>query len=176
MAATMGPMPSPDAPQPPSAPQDGVDVLVSGQADLFVAHPGDAGHDLRSAEELVLDPGRRALVSTATAIALPAGTVGLVCPRSGLASRHGITILNSPGIVDAGYRGEIRVALLNTDPDEPFTVRAGDRIAQLVVARIPRVEWTEVDELPSSARGGAGFGSSGVGTAAAAPAPTRIEE
>lgn len=167
-------MPSPDAPQSPGTAQDGVDVLVSGPADLFVAHPGDAGHDLRSAEDLVLAPGRRALVSTGTALALPEGTVGLVCPRSGLASRHGITILNSPGVVDAGYRGEIRVALHNTDPDAPFTVRVGDRIAQLVVARIPRVEWTAVDELPASARGDAGFGSSGVG--AAAPAPTRIEE
>jgi dUTP pyrophosphatase len=171
----MGAMPSSVAPPPAATTEDAVGVLVSGQADLFVAHPGDAGHDLRSAEDLVLAPGGRALVGTGTALALPEGTVGLVCPRSGLASRHGVTVLNAPGVVDAGYRGEIRVALLNTDPAEPFPVRAGDRIAQLVVVRIPRVEWTAVESLPGSARGDAGFGSSGVGDPAA-PAPDRIEE
>ena len=125
------------------------------------AHPDDAGLDLASAEEVEIPAGGRALVDTGLAVALPEGTVGMVCPRSGLAARHGITVLNGPGIVDAGYRGPVKVALHNTDPSEPFTVRVGDRIAQLVVVPFlaPRLE--EVEDLDATARAEAGFGSSG---------------
>ena len=125
------------------------------------AHPGDAGADLFAAGEVVLPPGGRATVGTGVAIAVPEGHAAFVHPRSGLASRHGITVVNAPGTVDAGYRGEIRVVLLNTDPAEPFTVRRGDRIAQLVVQPVTRVRVVEVAELPASPRGGGGFGSTG---------------
>ena len=122
---------------------------------------GDAGADLTSVAELTLVPGERALVPTGLALALPPGTVGLVHPRSGLAARLGITVVNAPGTVDSGYRGEIMVTLLNTDGAEPFTVRRGDRIAQLVVQRVEQAVFELVDVLPGSARGGTGFGSSG---------------
>ncbi|WP_370658557.1 dUTP diphosphatase [Kocuria sp. CCUG 69068] len=125
------------------------------------AKPGDAGADLRSREDVVLGPGQRALVPTGVAIALPEGYAGFVHPRSGLAARHGITVVNAPGTVDSGYRGEIMVTLLNTDGVEPFTVRRGDRIAQLVVQRVEQAVFELVDVLPGSARGGTGFGSSG---------------
>ncbi len=125
------------------------------------AHPGDAGADLTAAEAVRLEPGRRALVGTGVRIALPDGYVAFVVPRSGLAARHGITILNAPGTVDAGYRGEIKVSLLNTDPDEAFEIAAGDRIAQLIVMPVPRANFIEVDELPDSVRGEGGFGSTG---------------
>ena len=125
------------------------------------AHPGDAGADLRAAEEVVLPPGGRATVGTGLAVAVPEGYAAFVHPRSGLASRHGITVVNAPGTVDAGYRGEIRVVLLNTDPTEPFTVRRGDRIAQLVVQPVTRVRFRDVLELPPTPRGEAGFGSTG---------------
>ncbi|MFF0988596.1 dUTP diphosphatase [Kocuria nitroreducens] len=125
------------------------------------AKPGDAGADLRSREDLVLGPGERALVATGVAIALPEGFAGFVHPRSGLAARHGITVVNAPGTVDSGYRGEIKVTLLNTDGAESFTVRRGDRIAQLVVQRVERAVFEVVDVLPGSTRGGTGFGSSG---------------
>lgn len=125
------------------------------------AHPGDAGMDLLAREDVTLGPGRRASVPSGVAVALPAGYVGLVHPRSGLARKHGITTLNAPGTVDAGYRGEIHVILVNTDPDETFTVRRGDRIAQLVVQRVALAELVEVDTLPGSDRGDAGFGSTG---------------
>ena len=125
------------------------------------AKPGDAGADLRSREDVVLGPGQRALVPTGVAIALPEGYAGFVHPRSGLAARHGITVVNAPGTVDSGYRGEIMVTLLNTDGAEPFTVRRGDRIAQLVVQRVEQAVFELVDVLPGSARGGTGFGSSG---------------
>jgi dUTP pyrophosphatase len=125
------------------------------------AHPGDAGADLHSAIELTLEPGERALVPTGVALALPEGYVGLVHPRSGLAARHGITIVNAPGTVDAGYRGEVLVNLVNLDPREPFTVRRGDRIAQLVVQRVERVAFVEVDSLEDSQRGDTGHGASG---------------
>jgi len=136
------------------------------------AHPDDAGLDLASAEELVIPAGGRALVDTGLALALPPGTVGMVCPRSGLAARHGITVLNGPGIVDAGYRGPVKVALHNTDLTEPFTLQVGDRIAQLVVVPFlaPRLE--EVADLDETARAGAGFGSSGGFGAGTAPAAT----
>jgi dUTP pyrophosphatase len=124
------------------------------------AYPGDAGLDLAACNRVVLRPGERATVDTGIAVAIPEGYAGLVQPRSGLAARHGITIVNAPGLVDAGYRGEIRVVLLNTDPRESFTVEPGMRIAQLVIAAVPRVELVEVDALPESVRGVRGFGSS----------------
>ncbi len=126
------------------------------------AHPGDAGADLRAAHDAVLPAsGGRASIGTGVAIALPDGHVGFVTPRSGLAARHGVTVLNAPGTVDSGYRGELRVTLLNTDPDEEFVVRRGDRIAQLVVQRVELVRFVEVAELPESVRGEGGFGSTG---------------
>jgi dUTP pyrophosphatase len=124
-------------------------------------HPGDAGADLRAASDVTLAPGERALVPTGVAIALPVGYVGLVHPRSGLAARHGISIVNAPGTVDAGYRGEVLVNLVNLDAREPFTVRRGDRIAQLVVQQVATAEFTEVDSLSESVRGDTGHGASG---------------
>ena len=124
------------------------------------AYSGDAGLDLAACERVELGPGERALVATGLAVAIPEGHAGFVQPRSGLAARHGITIVNTPGLVDAGYRGEIRVVLLNTDKREPFVVEPGMRIAQLVVVAIPELELVEVDELPVSDRGVRGFGSS----------------
>jgi len=125
------------------------------------AHPGDAGADLVARTDVVLAPGERALVPTGIAIALPDGYVALVHPRSGLATKHGITIVNAPGTVDAGYRGEISVTLLNTDPRETFTVHRGDRIAQLVIQRVSRARFVRAESLPGSHRGAGGFGSSG---------------
>ncbi|OBG23202.1 deoxyuridine 5'-triphosphate nucleotidohydrolase [Mycobacterium sp. 852002-51057_SCH5723018] len=130
------------------------------------AHDGDAGVDLFSAEDVKLDPGRRALVRTGVAVAIPHGMVGLVHPRSGLAARVGLSIVNSPGTIDAGYRGEIKVALINLDPDESIMVHRGDRIAQLLVQRVELVELVEVssfDEagLAETSRGDGGHGSSG---------------
>ena len=124
------------------------------------AYDGDAGFDLAACERVELAPGERATVGTGLAVAVPDGYAGFVQPRSGLASRHGITIVNAPGLVDSGYRGEVRVVLLNTDPREPFVVEPGMRIAQLVVVPVPGVETVEVDELPQSERGVRGFGSS----------------
>ena len=126
------------------------------------AYDGDAGLDLASVEEVVLGPGERHTVATGVAVAIPAGHAGFVQPRSGLASRHGITVVNSPGLIDAGYRGELKVVLLNTDPDEPFHIRPGDRIAQLVVLALPRLTVTEAADLPPSERAQRGFGSSTV--------------
>ncbi len=122
---------------------------------------GDAGADLTSVAEVTLAPGERALVPTGIAVALPPGTVGLVHPRSGLAARHGITVVNAPGTVDSGYRGEILVNLVNLDPREPFTVRVGDRIAQLVVQHYLHADFDDADSLPDSARGETGHGSTG---------------
>ena len=127
------------------------------------AHPGDAGLDLRALEAVTLAPGARASVSTGLAVQIPDGQAGLVLPRSGLAARHGVTIVNAPGLIDSGYRGELRVLLLNTDPQAPFAVQAGDRIAQLVLVVIEAPEPVEVGSLTDSARGVGGFGSSGVG-------------
>ncbi|MEP6978082.1 MAG: dUTP diphosphatase [Thermoleophilia bacterium] len=124
------------------------------------AYSGDAGLDLTATERIELGPGERAVVPTGLAVAIPEGYAGFVQPRSGLASRHGITIVNTPGLVDSGYRGELMVVLLNTDRSEPFVVEAGMRIAQLVVLPIPEVELVEVEELPASERGARGFGSS----------------
>lgn len=125
------------------------------------AHPGDAGVDLHSRDDVVLAPGERALVGTGIALALPHGYAGFVHPRSGLAARHGITVVNAPGTVDAGYRGEIQVCLLNTDARQGFTVRRGDRIAQLVVQPVCSVSFTTVQRLPGSQRGSTGHGDSG---------------
>ena len=124
------------------------------------AYSGDAGLDLTACERYELGPGERAVVPTGLAVAIPEGYAGFVQPRSGLASEHGITIVNTPGLVDSGYRGELRVVLLNTDPREPFVVEQGMRIAQLVVVPVPGVELVEVAELPESERGVRGFGSS----------------
>ena len=124
------------------------------------AYSGDAGLDLSSCERVELAPGERALVGTGLAVAIPEGYAGFVQPRSGLAARHGLSVVNSPGLVDPGYRGELRVVLLNTDTEEPFVVEPGMRIAQLVVLPVPEVELVEVDELPASERGVRGFGSS----------------
>jgi dUTP pyrophosphatase len=124
------------------------------------AYEGDAGLDLASCEHVVLEPGGRATVGTGLAVAVPDGYAGFVQPRSGLAARHGITIVNAPGLVDSGYRGEVRVVLLNTDAREPFVVEPGMRIAQLVVVPVASAEPVEMEELPESERGVRGFGSS----------------
>ena len=124
------------------------------------AYSGDAGLDLAACERVELGPGERALVGTGLAVAIPEGYAGYVQPRSGLAARHGLTVVNSPGLVDSGYRGELRIVLLNTDSAEPFVVEPGMRIAQLVVLALPEFEIVEVDELPGSERGVRGFGSS----------------
>jgi dUTP pyrophosphatase len=125
------------------------------------AYADDAGLDLRSVEERVIEPGSRASVRTGISVEIPAGRAGLVLPRSGLAARHGIALVNAPGLIDAGSRGEIRVLLLNTDPQEPFAVSVGDRIAQLLLLSPDCPPVVEVDELSSSERGAGGFGSSG---------------
>ncbi|HAM28022.1 MAG TPA: dUTP diphosphatase [Microbacteriaceae bacterium] len=138
-----------------------VEILIVAETIPGYAHPGDAGADLSAAEAVTLEPGDRATVGTGVSIALPDGFVAFVVPRSGLASKHGITIVNSPGTVDAGYRGEIRVTLLNTDRSVPYSVAVGDRIAQLVIMPVTKARFVPVDELPGSHRGGAGFGSTG---------------
>ena len=125
------------------------------------AHSGDAGLDLHAAESARLEPGERASVGTGIAVEIPDGHAGLVLPRSGLAARHGIALVNAPGLIDSGYRGELRVLLLNTDGDEAFEIEPGDRIAQLVVSAVADAEPVEVEELTESDRGGGGFGSSG---------------
>ena len=139
---------------------ESIEVLFTGAAPVY-AHPGDAGADLVATEDVVLAPGERATVGTGLSIALPNGYVAFVMPRSGLAAKHGITLVNGPGTVDAGYRGEIRVTLLNTDAREPYAIAAGDRIAQLVIQALPRVRFVEVERLPGSERGEGGFGSTG---------------
>lgn len=125
------------------------------------AYEGDAGLDLYALERVELAPGARAEVRTGVAVEIPPGQAGLVLPRSGLAARHGIALVNAPGLIDAGYRGELRVLLLNTDRDTPFTVDPGERVAQLVLVQVQTPEVTEVEELAVSERGAGGFGSSG---------------
>ena len=125
------------------------------------AYHGDAGLDLSACERVELEPGERAVVGTGLAVAIPEGYAGFVQPRSGLADRHGITVVNSPGLIDSGYRGELKVILLNTDSQHPFVVEPGMRIAQLVVLELPEIELDEVDELPATERGVRGHGSSG---------------
>jgi dUTP pyrophosphatase len=150
---------------------DPVDVLIKRlDPDLPLparSHPGDAGVDLMAAADVDLAPGARAVVPTGVAIALPDGYAAFVHPRSGLAARHGVTLVNAPGTVDAGYRGEIRVTLLNTDPATAVSFQRGDRIAQLVIQRVAAPVFHEVDSLPGSARGENGFGSTGGHTSAA---------
>ena len=141
-----------------------MDVLIIAPDVPAYAHPGDAGADLVSTEALRLEPGQRALVGTGVRIALPDGYVAFVVPRSGLATKHGITIVNSPGTVDAGYRGELRVTLLNTDADEAYDIGVGDRIAQLIVMPVSRANFIPVHQLPDSIRGDGGFGSTGYQT------------
>lgn len=146
-------------------------MLDGGLEPPAYATDGDAGADLRTAVDVVLAPGERALVPTGVAMALPHGYVGLVHPRSGLAARHGLTIVNAPGTIDAGYRGEIKVCLLNTDRSDPIRLARGDRIAQVVIQRVEHAVFAVVDQLPDSARGSGGFGSTGgFGTLEAAPA------
>lgn len=159
----------PDAtPSPTSGPTPDLDVaVVRLDADLPLpsyAHPGDAGADLHTTVDIDLAPGERALVPTGISIALPDGYVALVHPRSGLAARHGLSIVNTPGTIDAGYRGEVKVLLINHDPVESVTLRRGDRIAQLVVQRFERARFVEVGVLPESVRGGGGYGSTGTGS------------
>ncbi|WP_296664388.1 dUTP diphosphatase [Demequina sp.] len=125
------------------------------------SHPGDAGADVTTRVDVTLEPGERATVPTGLRLALPDGYAAFVHPRSGLASRHGITIVNAPGTVDAGYRGEVSVTLLNTDPRETARLAAGDRIAQLVIQRVERAAFVPVEALPGSHRGEGGFGSTG---------------
>jgi dUTP pyrophosphatase len=156
----------------------GVDVLITRlDADVPLpayAHPGDAGADLVTTVDVHLEPGERALVPTGVAIALPDGFVALVHPRSGLAARFGVSIVNAPGTVDAGYRGEIKVLLVNLDPRDAVDLRRGDRVAQLVVQQVEKARFVEVDRLPGSARGGGGYGSTGgfAQTPAAGPEET----
>lgn len=126
------------------------------------AHPGDAGADLHAVQDVELLPGERAVVGTGIAIALPDGYAAFVHPRSGLAARLGVTLVNAPGTIDAGYRGEIKVTLINTDAKDTVRLKRGDRIAQLVIQRVERAAFHEVDRLPGSVRGANGFGSSGV--------------
>jgi dUTP pyrophosphatase len=135
------------------------------------AHPGDAGADLMTTVDVTLAPGERALVPTGISIALPEGYVALVHPRSGLAARHGLSIVNTPGTIDAGYRGESKVLLFNHDPGEPVELRRGDRVAQLVFQRVEHAVLTEVDALPESVRGIGGYGSTGGSAGLAEPPP-----
>lgn len=143
---------------------ESVEVLISAASVPEYAHPGDAGADLVSTDAVDLGPGERVTVGTGVSIALSDGFVAFVVPRSGLAMKHGITIVNSPGTVDAGYRGEIRVTLLNTDSSVAYSVAVGDRIAQLIVMPVTRARFIPVDTLPGSHRGDAGFGSTGYTT------------
>jgi dUTP pyrophosphatase len=143
---------------------ESVDVPIISSAVPVYAHPGDAGADLVASEAAYLAPGQRVLIGTGVRIALPDGYVAFVVPRSGLAAKHGITVVNSPGTVDAGYRGEIKVTLLNTDATESFDVAPGDRIAQLIVMPVPRANFIPVETLPDSVRGDGGFGSTGYTT------------
>jgi len=136
------------------------DVLVVGNVPVY-AKPGDAGCDLSSTQSLTLGPGERAVVATGTSIALPDGFVAFVMPRSGLAANHGIGLVNAPGVIDAGYRGEIKVVLINTDLTESFQVEPGDRIAQLVVSPLAQAKFHEVQNLPGTQRATGGFGSTG---------------
>ncbi len=140
-----------------------VDILIQADRLPAYAHPGDAGADLRSTEHLVLEPGERVLVSTGVSFAMPDGYVAFVVPRSGLATKHGITVVNSPGTVDAGYRGEVKVTLLNTDKSEAYEINPGDRIAQVIFMQVSRANFIQVEKLPGSDRGESGFGSTGYG-------------
>lgn len=157
--------PTPDATPSPTPDLDVAVVRLDTDLPLpSYAHPGDAGADLHTTVDIDLAPGERALVPTGISIALPDGYVALVHPRSGLAARHGLSIVNTPGTIDAGYRGEVKVLLINHDPVESVALRRGDRIAQLVVQRFERARFVEVGVLPESVRGGGGYGSTGTGS------------
>ncbi|WP_294181231.1 dUTP diphosphatase [uncultured Schumannella sp.] len=143
---------------------ESIEVLLRAAAEPTYAHPGDAGADLTSTESVTIPAGERVTLGTGVSIALPDGFVAFVVPRSGLAAKHGITVVNSPGTVDAGYRGEIRVTLLNTDARDAYAVAAGDRIAQLIVMPVVRARFVPVNILPGSDRGQGGFGSTGYGS------------
>ena len=143
---------------------ESVDVLIIAPELPAYAHPGDAGADLKATDAVTLAPGERAVVGTGVSIALPDGFVAFVVPRSGLASKHGITVVNAPGTVDAGYRGEIKVTLLNTDSSAEYSIAPGDRIAQMIVMPVSRARFVPVDTLPGSLRGEQGFGSTGYST------------
>ena len=136
--------------------------LTNNAAIPAYAYEGDAGMDMRATESVTLQPFERAMVPTGVAIALPEGYAGFVLPRSGLASKHGISIVNAPGLIDSNYRGELKVVMVNTDPHDAFTIEAGDRVAQLVVMPVPAVTFVESDTLSETVRGEGGFGSSGV--------------
>ncbi|MCY7290266.1 MAG: dUTP diphosphatase [Cryobacterium sp.] len=151
---------------------ESVEVLITASILPSYAHPGDAGADLHSAQALVLAPGERALVGTGVSIALPDGFAAFVVPRSGLAFKHGITIVNAPGTVDAGYRGEIKVTLLNTDQTAPYAIAVGDRIAQIIITPVSRATFIPVDRLPGSQRGENGFGSTGLSRHISTDTPT----
>ena len=140
-------------------------MLDDGLEPPSYAHPGDAGADLRTRVDFVLEPGERKLIPTGVALALPFGYAAFIHPRSGLATKHGLTVVNAPGTVDAGYRGEISVTLLNTDTTRPITLNRGDRIAQMVIQRVQTASFELVDELSDSVRGTGGFGSTGGFTA-----------
>lgn len=139
-----------------------IKILDEGMELPEYAHAEDAGIDLRSAIDTVIGPGERSIVPCGFAIELPPGTAALVLPRSGLAAKHGISVLNSPGLVDSGYRGEIKVVLVNTDKDVSFEIGRGDRIAQLVITSFPKIQFDPIDELGDTERGIGGFGSSGI--------------
>ena len=139
-----------------------ITVLAENAVVPSYAYPGDAGMDLRATETVMLAPFQRALISTGIAIAIPEGYAGFVQPRSGLAVKRGITVLNTPGLIDSHYRGEIKVCLINMDPKNGFVINEGDRIAQLVIQKVETVEWDVVDSLDATERGEGGFGSSGI--------------
>ena len=139
-----------------------VKILDEGLPRPSYAKPGDAGLDLRSTEDIVIEPGQRALIGTGIALAIPQGYAGFVQPRSGLAIKQGMTLVNTPGLIDSGYRGEIRIIALNTDKEHAIAIKRGDRIAQLVIQEVSAVELVEVEELSSSERADTGFGSSGL--------------
>jgi dUTP pyrophosphatase len=139
-----------------------VKLLDKGMEAPVYAHDGDAGCDLRSSVDLTLKPGQRAMVPTGLAVAIPDGLAGFVQPRSGLAAKHGISVVNTPGLIDSGYRGEVKVILINLDESEPFEIKRGDKIAQLVIQRVETVTYRPVEELTDTKRGAGGFGSTGV--------------
>jgi dUTP pyrophosphatase len=148
---------------------ESVDVLIIAPELPVYSHPGDAGADLKSTDAVTLAPGERAVIGTGVSIALPDGYVAFVVPRSGLAAKHGITVVNAPGTVDAGYRGEIKVTLLNTDQSNAYSIAPGDRIAQMIVQPVSRARFVPVDTLPGSLRGNGGFGSTGYNTSGTGP-------
>ena len=170
------PVPSSDPSAPVAAVVD-VPVLLSGPDTELPAYalPGDAGADLCVAEDVELAPHQRALVGTGVAVAIPEGFAGFVHPRSGLAHRLGLSLVNAPGTIDAGYRGEIKVNLVNLDPDTTIRLRRGDRVAQLVVQPVVRARFVPVGELPGSERGSGGHGSTGGAAVLAAPSPSALE-